>query len=123
MIIGVGTDMIEISRVAKAATESFLKKYFTDLEIARYQQLKNNSATIAADFAAKEAVAKAIGTGFRGFSLNEIELLRTAEGQPYIQTYGNCSKICSEKGIHQFHVSLSHSQQYATAFVVAEGGL
>ena len=121
MILGVGTDIIEISRIAGAATESFLKKYFTNEEIFRYQQMKNSAPSIAADFAAKEAVAKAIGTGFRGFSSNEIEIGRDELGRPFVCTYGRCADICRQKGIENFYISLSHCKEFAVAYTIAEG--
>lgn len=122
MIIGVGTDIIEISRIEMAVKkESFLKRYFTVSEIARYQTKKHCISSIAADFAAKEAVAKAIGTGFRGFTPQDIALGRSQEGKPYVEVSGQCAVICQNRGIAAFHISLSHSNAFATAYVIAEG--
>lgn len=118
MILGIGTDIVEISRLAKAIDGSrFLERYFTQKE-NEYFLLKNNRPqTIAASFAAKEAFAKALGTGFRGFALQDVEILRNNLGKPYINVYNNAAKMADGGTIH---LSLSHSKEYATAFVIIE---
>lgn len=115
MIIGIGTDIIEIKRIENAIKkENFLSKYFTEKE--KILELKS----IAANFAAKEAFSKALGTGVRGFSLNEIEVLRDELGAPFIVLYGNAEKFVKAKGVKKVHVSVSHSKEYATAVVILE---
>lgn len=123
MILGVGTDIVETERIKKAIEkERFLNRYFTEKERALFQERKNKSQTIAAGFAAKEAVSKAIGTGFSGFSLEELEVLRDEKGKPYLNLLGRATEKAKELGIEMIHISLSHSEKYAIAFAVAEGG-
>lgn len=74
--------------------------------------------TIAANFAAKEAFSKALGTGIRGFSLTEVSVLRNELGAPYFVFSGEAEKIVRERGL-QFSVSLTHTDELAAAFVVA----
>ncbi len=122
MIVGVGTDIIEIERIQKAILHNrFLIKHFTEAENQYFAKKGFSAETIAGNFAAKEAVAKALGTGFRGFSLQDLAVLRTEQGKPYIEVYAE-AKIQKEiLGIGQFHVSISHCQRYAVAYVIAEG--
>jgi len=124
MIIGIGTDIIEIARVEKAIekTESFLRKVYTEKEQAAY--LKNNKKveTLAGLFSAKEAVSKALGTGFRGFSFLDIEILSNDLGKPEVTLYGVAKKLSETLGITRVHVSISHSKSHATSFAIAEGG-
>lgn len=118
MISGIGTDIVEISRLAKAIDGSrFLERYFTERENEYFLLKNNNPQTVAVSFAAKEAFSKALGTGFRGFSLRDVEVLRDKLGKPYINVYNNAEKMVNGGTVH---VSLSHSKEYATAFVVIE---
>lgn len=124
MIKGIGSDIIEIERIEKAIQKkSFLEKCFTTKEIEFFEQKKYAVETIAVTFAAKEAASKALGTGFRGFKINEIEVLRNKMGNPYFNFYGNFQEICNSIGIDIIHVSLSHCKEYAVAFAIAEGGI
>ena len=118
MIYGIGTDIVEISRLAKAIENSrFLIRYFTEAENEYFLLKNNNPQTVAASFAAKEAFSKALGTGFRGFALKDVEVLRDKSGKPYINVYNNAKRLADGGKIH---LSLSHSHKYATAFVVIE---
>ncbi len=120
MIVGIGTDIIEVERVKKAfTTGSFLTRFFSDGEI---DFLKENMQSIASNFAAKESVAKAFGTGFRGFEMKEIEVLRNELGAPYIVLNGKAKDKAIELGIDRFHVSISNIKSYAIAYVIAERG-
>ncbi len=121
MIIGIGTDIIEIYRIEKAInrTKSFVEKSFTcrEIEYFNLQGFKGN--VIAGNFAAKEAVSKALGTGFRGFGLKDIEVLRDNLGKPIVYLSDN---IYSRLNIRDFniHVSISHSKENAIAYAVME---
>ena len=120
--IAVGVDIIEIDRVQRAAANSkgsFLKKVYTVTEL---EASENKSDNLAALFAAKEAVMKALGTGARGIGWREIEILHNADGAPYVQLYGKASMKAQEIGISQFALSLSHSKEYAIAMVVGYAG-
>lgn len=110
--MSIGTDIIEIERIAKAIEKTaFLNKCFTPAEQALIKKKGPQSA--AANFAGKEAVVKALGTGFKGFPPREIEILRDPEtGAPYV----TLSPTIKEKlGTHQLLITLSHCKAYATA--------
>lgn len=123
MIKGIGTDIIEIDRVSKAVEKNskFLEKYFTENEIKLFKERHYNMSTIAANFAIKEAVSKALGTGFRGFSLKAIEALRDDLGKPYINLYDGAKVLKEEDSIKHIHVTVSHNREHVVAFVVCEG--
>lgn len=118
MIIGIGTDMIEIERVVKACEkEAFLLRAFTDKELLLIEQNKQKAAD---NFAVKEAVAKVFGTGFRGIELTEIEVLRDELGKPYVKLYGKAKELAQQLGIEKLHVSITNTKEFASAFVVGE---
>lgn len=119
MIIGIGTDLIEIERVVKACEkEAFLLRSFTSEEILLIKKDKRKAAD---NFAVKEAVSKMFGTGFRGINLTEIEVLRDSLGKPYVNLYGNAKKMEMQLGIQKIHVSITNTKDLAEAFVVGEG--
>ncbi len=112
MIYGVGTDIVKTERI-KNAKEGFLKFAFTEREL---EALRGSRERLAGNFAAKEAVSKALGTGFSGFGLKDIEILRDERGKPYALLHGGASvysrlRLC---------VSISHESDYAVAYCVAE---
>ena len=118
MITGIGTDIIEVSRIAESMkNERFLEKYFTDSENEYFKRKNLSPETVSASFAAKEAVSKAFGTGFSGFSLKDIEILHNESGNPYVNLYNNAKRL-ADGGI--LHISLSHTKDMAVAFVVLE---
>ena len=121
MIYGIGTDIVEIQRIQKAIQKnSFLQKTFTPHEIQYFNQKGHHSETLAGIFSAKEAVAKAIGTGFKGFSPIDIEIYHNEQNKPSIRLSQKLQSILNQMDIQneQFFVSISHCQQYATAFVI-----
>lgn len=118
LIIGIGVDLIEVHRVTNACnSERFLSKYFTFDEIAL---IKDDPKKAADNFAVKEAVSKMLGTGFRGFGLIEVEVLRDSVGKPYVNLYGKAEKRAKEIGVTDIFVSISNTKEYANAFVVGE---
>ncbi len=118
MIVGIGTDIIEIDRVLKASeNSSFLSKYFTDEEIILFKKKKKS---VAGNFAVKESVAKMLGTGVSGFSLKDIEVLRDEKGKPYVNLYNKASNMAKEQEIDVVHVSMSDTDSCAIAYVVGE---
>jgi holo-[acyl-carrier protein] synthase len=121
MIIGIGTDIIEVERVAKAISkEAFKKKIFTDREIA-YCESQKKEESFAARFAAKEAFFKALGTGWRdGMGITEVEILNDELGKPEIHLSGRAKEVFEKKGGTHIHVSLSHIKSQAQAFVILE---
>ena len=118
MIVGIGTDIIEIDRVLKACKNNrFLEKYFTEEEILIFQKKRKS---IAGNFAVKESVAKMFGTGFNGFSLKDIEVLRDENGRPYVNLYNEARNIAKKQEIDVIHVSMSDNNSCSIAYVVGE---
>lgn len=117
--LNVGNDIIEISRVAKAAKNlRFLKRVYSENECALFSNKKKPYESMAANWAAKEAFAKALGTGVKGFSLNEVSCLRSSLGKPYFEFSGKALEIVTAENL-DFDVSLSHTKDYAFAVVIA----
>jgi len=119
---GIGVDIIEIERIQHTIKRHprFLAKHFTKAENQLFENKNNRAETIAGNFCAKEAVAKALGTGFRQFQLQDIEILRNELGQPYIQLYGGAKDRKKALQIEKIWVSISHCQEYAIAYVITE---
>ncbi len=115
----VGVDIIEIPRVAEAVArwgERFLCRVYTRREV---YFCRGRVPELAARFAAKEAVSKALGTGMRGVAWREIEVLPDRKGKPHVQLHGRAKKRAEELGLSFFAISLSHSRDHAIAFVTA----
>ena len=116
-----GVDMIEIDRIEDAINrqgQKFLKRVFTPIEIL---DCKERVESLAARFAAKEAVAKALGCGIGKVSWQEIEIIKNNADQPEIVLNGNAAALAESLKLKTWSVSLSHSKQYAIALVVALG--
>lgn len=114
-----GVDLTEVERIKRSIkNKRFLQRVFSAEELELFESRSMNPQTIAANFAAKEAFAKALGTGVRGFSLNEVSVLRDGLGAPYIKLCGNAEKLALKSGLC-FSVSLSHTNELAVAFVTA----
>ena len=124
MIIGIGTDLVEVERIRRIIGkwgERFLKRVFTAGEIAYCERRRIPSVHYAARFAAKESCLKSLGAGFgMGVSPTEIEVKRSAEGSPMLQLHGRAQRIFDEKGGAVAHISLSHTREIAAAVVVIE---
>ena len=122
MIIGIGTDIAEVPRIAKSIeTIGFKEKVFSKTEIEYCEKQKNKAENYAARFAAKEAFFKALGTGWRGaMKFSYVEVVNDALGKPNINLLGEAEKILNEKNIKTIHISLSHTTQMATATVILE---
>lgn len=119
MIFGIGTDIVEISRIAKATkSRGFLAKCFTQTEIGRCNARGvTANENFAGYFAAKEAVAKALGTGFRGFLPRDIEIYHDDLGKPFVCL---AEHIIIPNGTISIHISISHGREYANAMAVIE---
>lgn len=118
MITGIGVDIIEIDRVLKACeSERFMSKNFTVDEI---NLIHSDPKKAADNFAVKEAVSKMFGTGFRGFGLIEIEVLRDELGKPYVKLHGRAEKLAKEQGVTNIFVSISNTKDLANAYVIGE---
>jgi holo-[acyl-carrier protein] synthase len=113
----IGVDIIEIARVERVISrwqDSFLKRIYTGAEL----ESCSNTSSLAARFAAKEAVMKALGTGARGVHWRDIEILTNGDGAPLIRLHGRAHERSKEIGIAEFCVTISHSREYAVAFVI-----
>lgn len=112
----VGIDLVFIPRIAALLKKGpFLQRYFTDSEIAYFQKSENPNV-LAGNFAVKEAFSKALGTGIRGFSLKDVEVLRDDLGKPVIYLHGSLAR----RKFRFLECSISHDGDYATALVVME---
>lgn len=119
MIYGIGMDLIEVERIKKAYDkESFRKKIYTDQE---QQMIAENAQRAAGNFAVKESVVKAFGTGFGKISAIDIEVLREPSGKPYVVLHGPARELAEAEQILQIHVSISNTKEYAASYVVMEG--
>jgi holo-[acyl-carrier protein] synthase len=115
----VGVDIIEITRiegVVKRWGETFLQRVFTPAELKLY----SNASSLAVRFAAKEAVLKALGACDKGISWQEIEILAELNGKPSVNLLGKAKLQADESSISKINISLSHSKDYAVAFVIGE---
>ncbi|RKI44287.1 holo-[acyl-carrier-protein] synthase [bacterium D16-51] len=118
-VIGIGVDQIEIGRVIKAVQKkSFLCRYYSVREQEIIEKKRTSAAT---NFAGKEAVVKALGTGFAGVLPVEVEILRDGRGAPYVELSGSAKEIAGSLGVEKIHISLSDSKTMAAAFAVAVG--
>ena len=120
-ILDIGVDIVEIDRIKEALTknERFLNKLFTKNEIEYFNSKNFKVETIAGNFAAKEAISKAIGTGIRNFKFSDMEILRNDLGKPVVKTYNNLKQICIDFNVLDIKVSISHSNKYAVANAIA----
>ena len=124
MLIGIGTDILEIERIKKSVDNNkFMSTYYTVKEIEYINGKKNKAETACAIFCGKEAVSKAIGTGFSGFMPKDIEILHNLIGKPEVYLSEKAMQIAKKRGIETIHISLTHCKQYAAAFATAEGGI
>jgi holo-[acyl-carrier protein] synthase len=125
MTVGIGTDMIEIERIERTIARfgtNFLERVYTPGEIAYCQRkVKTSGESFAARFAAKEAGAKALGTGIsRGVAWKELEVTRGPGERPKLRLHGRAAEIAAGLGVTRLALSLSHSREHAIAIVLAE---
>ncbi len=116
-----GVDLIEIDRIRAAVErhgDRFLRRVYTQSEL---EQCNGRAESLAARFAAKEAVAKALGTGIwrEGVDWREIETLRGASGEPVLRLHADAAELAARLAITHWSISLSHTRSHAVAFVVA----
>lgn len=117
---GIGTDIITISRIEKSLLiNGFLSKVYGEKELELFAADKPRVNSLAANYAAKEAFGKALGTGVRSFELHEVQILRDDLGKPYFHFEGRAKEIVESKKL-VCHVSLSHEKDRAIAFVVIQ---
>jgi len=116
----IGTDIIEIARIEKVVNhwgEDFLHRVYTNAEL---RLCRRKPSSLAARFAGKEAVMKALGTRNKGISWREIEILADPNGKPLVRLYGRAQNQATSLGLNRLAISLSHSREYAIALVMGE---
>jgi len=116
-ILGTGIDIIEIERIKKAINKNnkFLERIYTKKEIEYFKQKGYKAQTIAGNFAAKEAISKAFGTGIRGYNFKDVEILRNSLGKPVVKMYNELYELSEKLEIKEIILSISHSKDYAVA--------
>ena len=120
MIFGIGIDIIEIDRIKQSINrfdKLFLNKIYTQTELDYCQSKKNKFQHFAARFAAKEAIAKALATGWsKGFRWKDIEIFNEKSGMPNVTLHGNLKKFLGDD--KSLKISMSHSEHYVTCFAI-----
>ena len=121
MTIAIGTDIVEIKRIADASKrqgDKFVQRILTESEIAEYRGRGNSVAFLAKRFAAKEAIAKALGTGIgRGISFQHMVISNNADGAPLVELQENAAERLKQLGGNKVLLSLSDEKNYALAYV------
>ncbi|MCK5892881.1 MAG: holo-ACP synthase [Endozoicomonadaceae bacterium] len=123
MIVGIGTDIVDIRRIGcamKRQGERFSRRILTATEQAVFSVRDCPPSYIATRFAVKEAVAKALGTGIGKVSFQDIEVTHTVDGAPALVFYGAAKQRCKQLAVCSHHVTISDEKDYAVAFVVLE---
>jgi holo-[acyl-carrier protein] synthase len=123
VIHGIGTDIFEVARMAEwvARGTAYLETIFTQNEIDYCETKKRKSEHYAARYAAKEAVLKALGTGWRGgLAFTDIEILNDEMGRPVVALHGKVKKLIEEQKIERLLISLSHTGDTAMAVAILE---
>lgn len=123
--VGLGVDIVEIERMRRILTRtpSFARKVFSGAERAYCDAKANPEVHYATRFAAKEAVVKALGTGFsEGIGVRDIEVRRTTKGRPYVVLTGRAREVARERGVREMPLSLSftHTEAVACAMAITE---
>lgn len=120
MIYGIGTDIIRIGRIEKAMQNPrFVKRFFSDAEYALFEARAFKPEMVALNYALKEAVTKAIGTGVRGFDLREVSIERDPLGKPILVGLGRFKGLLEALDIATIHLSGSHEKDYVVGFALA----
>ncbi len=116
----VGIDLVEIQKIEKSVKNPrFCRRVLGAAEYAQLEMRGFPVQSVAASFSAKEAFSKALGTGVRGFALEEVELLRGVDGKPSLHLSGRALKIAQKRNL-EFSVSVTHTRNYAAAVVIGQ---
>jgi holo-[acyl-carrier protein] synthase len=122
VIIGVGVDLVSIERIGRVYNrypERFLMRVFTDREAASFKKRGSSLASLAARFAAKEAVLKAIGCGIGRAALKDVEIITSPGKQPQVKLLAEALNLAGERGINAFSLSMTHEPPFACAIAAA----
>ena len=123
MTIGVGVDIVEISRIERSVKRwgaKFARRIFSELELTVFADRTEESGLLARQFAAKEAVSKALGTGMKGIGFRDITVIRNEAGAPLVELSDHAASRASEIGVENILISISDERDYAIAYAVAE---
>lgn len=122
MIYGIGTDIVSVLRIKRIVHKhkSFVKRFFTEEEATYFEQINYRAESIAGVFSAKESVAKALGTGFRNFSMKDIEIRKDDLGCPKVILYREAKRLFNEKKLSYIHLSISHEKEFAISVCMIE---
>ncbi len=120
-MIGIGVDAVEVDRFRRvlARTPRLAERLFTDDERAYGARFADPAPRLAARFAAKEAVMKALGVGLGAFAFRDVEVIKAPSGAPSLRLTGRAADLAARRGVTSWHVSLSHSGLVAEAVAVA----
>lgn len=120
-VVGVGVDLCEVDRMRRtlARTPGFATRVYTDAERETCGRKRDPAEGLAARFAAKEAVLKALGRGLGACSFRDIEVVRASSGAPSITLHDTAARLAAEHGVTTWHVSLTHTATMAEAVVIA----
>jgi len=121
-IIGIGIDLVDIERFRTSLerTPSMRTRLFTDVELAYVAPKSDPVPSLAARFAAREAVMKSLGLGLGAFGFHEVWVERAASGEPSLAITGRALDLAADAGVQRWHLSLTHSASTAGAYVIAE---
>lgn len=121
-MIGIGVDVVEIERFRRslARTPTMRERLFTDVELAYVEPQADPVPSLAARFAAREAVMKSLGLGLGAFGFHDVWVERADSGAPSLAFAGRALELATEAGVERWHISLTHSELVAVAYVVAE---
>jgi holo-[acyl-carrier protein] synthase len=120
-VIGLGIDAVDIDRfrTVLARRPNMAERLFTEGERAYAAKLADPAPSLAARFAAKEAVMKALGVGIGAFAFTDVEVVRAPSGQPSLSVRGGAAALAGRRGVRRWHVSLTHTSTLAEAVVAA----
>jgi len=121
-VIGLGVDLVSVDRITRIYDrfpERFIKRILTDEEKAQFEAKSSSMQTLAARFAAKEAVLKAIGCGIGPAAMKDVEIIAPPGKQPAVRLHRSASHIAGKKNINNIFISMSHEQNIACAFATA----
>ena len=122
-VIGIGIDAVDVARFRRVLERrpTIVERVFTPGELAYAQRSKDPAPHLAARYAAKEAVLKALGVGIGALHWRDMEVVRADGGAPSLSLTGSAAALGEERGVASWHLSLTHSDTVAVASVVAEG--
>jgi holo-[acyl-carrier protein] synthase len=123
IVRGIGVDVVDVERFRRVLERrpALARRVFTDAERSYAESGRNPGPRLAARFAAKEAVLKALGVGIGAAAFRDVEVVRADGGAPHLVLDGRAADLAARRGVRRWHLSLSHTDTVAVASVVAEG--